>query len=99
MTVYELDGIDDLDSDSDTYDEQWADEDDEGPYDQARLDAEREAARNDPMYLVGAAVVGTARRAKKTQSSTRTMWAREEVQTTTISKTVLATRTSRWTNG
>ena len=52
--MYELDGIDDPDSDSDTDtdDLQWADEDDEDPYDQARLDAERQAAREapSPMY-------------------------------------------------
>ena len=51
VTIYEVTGIDDPDSSSDTDEDQWSEENAGDPYDAERLAAEQAAAKQDRNYL------------------------------------------------
>ena len=51
VTIYEVIGMEDPQSDSDTDDSQWEEEGQADPYDAERLQAEIQAAKQDPTYL------------------------------------------------
>ena len=46
-----MDGIVGPDSDSDTDEDMWQEENEEDPYSEERLAQEQEAAKRDPLYL------------------------------------------------